>query len=627
MKGFIRIKGNKVIAVAAAMMLTMSESFCVYRRKMDTDIVSAATGEYKTWKQSDSRWGDMLLGSSTDTMRQSGCATTALASLVVHAGFKDETDFDPGVFCSIISENNGYDKNGNIMWWTVSKAAKGFTFVDTVYMYGSTYEERVAEIKSYLDKGYYIIADVKYSGHWVAIDRIENGIVYSIDPASNTSSNLFEQYDFKGNTRLKLFDAYGKAGPLPEAPEPPKEEKTYEKGSYIITTTLNIRKGASSSTQKLGEFSAGTRAEVTEVSGCWGKITYKGETAWICLDYTVIVSQEPGETPEDLSRIGAYCTNDVLNFRENPGIIHKSYGLIPNGTKLNIYEVRDNWGRTRYNGQTGWICLDYADYLSHDFISEGIVTTPEVTTPAVETTVQLTTTSEVTTTPQLMTTPEETTTAVLTTTPEETTTVQLTTTPEVTTTIKLTAIPEATTVLSSVTSAVNTTESSDKELVSGFYRTVDALNLRTDAGTTNSIICVLPKNTEVFVEEVSGNWGRISYREKIGWICLDYAEKYDTPAVTSTTEASESVTGPTETSEASQTVIIITTAPVTSALPESSFALRGDVDEDGSVNILDFIRLKSIFADLEEGTEGADVNGDGVVTASDLLAWMKMYVR
>ena len=41
---------------------------------------SAAETDYRKWAQSDSRWGSLHLGSSSDTVSQSGCTVTAVTS-------------------------------------------------------------------------------------------------------------------------------------------------------------------------------------------------------------------------------------------------------------------------------------------------------------------------------------------------------------------------------------------------------------------------------------------------------------------------------------------------------------------------------------------------------------------
>lgn len=58
------------------------------------------------------------------------------------------------------------------------------------------------------------------------------------------------------------------------------------KGTYTITTSvLNVRAAATTDSEKLGQVYSGQTYVVTAVSGNWGKITYEGKAAWICLDY------------------------------------------------------------------------------------------------------------------------------------------------------------------------------------------------------------------------------------------------------------------------------------------------------------------------------------------------------
>ena len=76
--------------------------------------VQAASGEYKSWLQTDSRWGSIQLGSSGATMSRIGCAVTSLAKLVVHSGSATEETFDPGKLCNYLSKNGGFDAGGLI---------------------------------------------------------------------------------------------------------------------------------------------------------------------------------------------------------------------------------------------------------------------------------------------------------------------------------------------------------------------------------------------------------------------------------------------------------------------------------------------------------------------------------
>ena len=67
---------------------------------------------------------------------------------------------------------------------------------------------------------------------------------------------------------------------------------TYEEGEYItLAASLRVRSGPSTAYAQLGKLPNGSRVTVTEVRGEWGRITFGGREAWICLSYAI---QSPG---------------------------------------------------------------------------------------------------------------------------------------------------------------------------------------------------------------------------------------------------------------------------------------------------------------------------------------------
>lgn len=54
------------------------------------------------------------------------------------------------------------------------------------------------------------------------------------------------------------------------------------------------------------------------------------------------------------------------------------------------------------------------------------------------------------------------------------------------------------------------------------YKTTANLNLRKGRGTNNSIICTIPKGTAVNVTDISGGWGKVTYKDKTGYCSMDY---------------------------------------------------------------------------------------------------------
>lgn len=56
------------------------------------------------------------------------------------------------------------------------------------------------------------------------------------------------------------------------------------------------------------------------------------------------------------------------------------------------------------------------------------------------------------------------------------------------------------------------------------------VNMRYGVSTNaGKIGCTVPKNAEVYVYETKGNWGKITYAGREGWVCLDYFTKVSIP--------------------------------------------------------------------------------------------------
>lgn len=95
----------------------------------------------------------------------------------------------------------------------------------------------------------------------------------------------------------------------------------------------------------------------------WGQTTYNGVTGWICMEPTVIESMATASTAQYNVKVNI---SENLKLRTGPG---SEYPLladsIPNGTSLYITQTMINsfdgrpWGRTTYNGVSGWISLNW----------------------------------------------------------------------------------------------------------------------------------------------------------------------------------------------------------------------------------------------------------------------------
>lgn len=127
----------------------------------------------------------------------------------------------------------------------------------------------------------------RVSDHVGLVRYVKNGRVYTVEGNSSDAVSLHDYAlddtyiagyglpDYKGERLISDLSALnGKKG-----------------GWYTVTNaTLNLRAGAGTSYQNLGQVTRGTLLKVTEIKNEWGKTTYGGKTVWISLQYAEFVS-------------------------------------------------------------------------------------------------------------------------------------------------------------------------------------------------------------------------------------------------------------------------------------------------------------------------------------------------
>lgn len=345
-----------------------------------SSLVVSGADTYKTWLQSDSRWGSKALGSCGDTMAEIGCAVTSVAIQVVHSGCKSESSFNPGTLVDYLSSNGGFDSEGNLYWGAVTGLVSNFTFEKRAYFSSQTKASITSELASYINQGYYIVMSVRNDCHWIAIDTIKDGVVYMMDPAQNKTDKLFDYYDVSGMLQVRLY----KGKNTPAKVDGTAATTTYLTGHYKTTDPLNLRSSYSTSSSILLTIPAGKTVVVTRVyNNQWGEVEYNGKSGWICLDYTQYT--ESSYT----YKTGTYKCNvsSGVNMRSGIGSDKAQVCLVPYNATVTISSVKNNWGKATYNSKSGYICMEYLTYVSTT------ATTTTTTTKATTTTTKATTTT------------------------------------------------------------------------------------------------------------------------------------------------------------------------------------------------------------------------------------------
>ena len=344
----------------------------------DRATLKAATGEYKTWKQYDSRWSRQLMGEGGDTMAASGCLVTAIAMLMVHSGAADEYGVDPGKLCTYLSNNKGFTGNSELYWAQVNGAVSGFRLANySVKLEGSRYD-KAAKIKRYLDAGQYVVVSVGNNAHWVAVNYADDeGNVYIFDPGYSYTS-LFGSYNDAGIINMATFTSTGNGnGNINVGNGNQSSNANVENYKAMGTVDvgasyLNVRAGLGTDKDYLKDGSGnrvtlkdGAEVEITgkgkDSSGSlWYRISVNGLTGYVYGAYIDVDTEKVEGQGKPAKVSGSY-----VYVRTGAGTAYDTVGALGQNTAITVYESKyDSQNNMWYKIKSGNII----GYMRADFI-------------------------------------------------------------------------------------------------------------------------------------------------------------------------------------------------------------------------------------------------------------------
>ncbi len=207
------------------------------------------------WKQSDSRWASLHLGSSSYTMSGSGCAVTSCAMVASYFG----SGKDPGGLCKALSSSGGFSSSGAIYWQKVPAAAGG-----TISYVGRWDYCSLTRINQELDAGHPVIVQVSRRGstHFVVLTGRYGSTYYLNDPAYGDRTTLNSRYGAP-STAIKGFRVYRDT------------HHAYQQGNSLLAYTGTWTVSSSSS-------ASGGSFRYANAAGASVTATFKGTyLAWI----------------------------------------------------------------------------------------------------------------------------------------------------------------------------------------------------------------------------------------------------------------------------------------------------------------------------------------------------------
>ncbi|MGU8599031.1 SH3 domain-containing protein [Clostridium perfringens] len=172
----------------------------------------------------------------------------------------------------------------------------------------------------------------------------------------------------------------------PEKPSTP--ESTEKTGIVNVSSSLNVREGASTSSKVIGSLSGNTKVTIVGEEGAFYKIEYKGSHGYVAKEYVKDVTEnnnsnqgtqtpEKPSTPESTEKTGIVNVSSSLNVREGASTSSKVIGSLSGNTKVTIIGEEGAFYKIEYKGSHGYVAKEYVKDVTESNNSNQDTQTPE----------------------------------------------------------------------------------------------------------------------------------------------------------------------------------------------------------------------------------------------------------
>ncbi|HFD2044006.1 TPA: SH3 domain-containing protein [Clostridium perfringens] len=175
----------------------------------------------------------------------------------------------------------------------------------------------------------------------------------------------------------------------PEKPSTP--ESTQKTGIVNVSSSLNVRSGASTSSKVIGSLSGNSKVTIVGEEGAFYKIEYKGSHGYVAKEYIKDVTgsnnnsnqgtttPEKPSTPEATKKTGIVNVSSSLNIRSGASTSSKVIGSLSGNSKVTIVGEEGAFYKIEYKGSHGYVAKEYIKDItgSNNNSNQGTTTTPE----------------------------------------------------------------------------------------------------------------------------------------------------------------------------------------------------------------------------------------------------------
>ena len=149
----------------------------------------------------------------------------------------------------------------------------------------------------------------------------------------------------------------------PEKPSTP--ESTEKTGIVNVSSSLNVREGASTSSKVIGSLSGNTKVTIVGEEGAFYKIEYKGSHGYVAKEYIkdikdeVVTEPEKPSNPENSNKTGVVTASKGLNVRKEANTSSQIIGILNSGESVEIIGEENGFYKITYKGQEAYASKNY----------------------------------------------------------------------------------------------------------------------------------------------------------------------------------------------------------------------------------------------------------------------------
>ncbi|EOU1882239.1 TPA: SH3 domain-containing protein, partial [Clostridium perfringens] len=159
-------------------------------------------------------------------------------------------------------------------------------------------------------------------------------------------------------------------------------------GIVNVSSSLNVREGASTSSKVIGSLSGNSKVTIVGEEGAFYKIEYKGSRGYVAKEYVKDVTEssnnnqgtqtpEKPSNPESNEKTGIVNVSSSLNEREGASTSSKVIGSLSRNTKVTIVGEEGAFYKIEYKGSHGYVAKEYVKDVTENSNSNQGTQTPE----------------------------------------------------------------------------------------------------------------------------------------------------------------------------------------------------------------------------------------------------------